>query len=57
MIKSDNSITHSILFIIRVNLSKPTYVILVTVFKSACGIAVLKDYYERKKYNLISYCK
>ncbi|KAI9358410.1 hypothetical protein BD770DRAFT_320846 [Pilaira anomala] len=41
----------------KINLSKPTYVILVTVFKSACGIAVLKDYYERKKYNLIAYCK
>ncbi|CAO3625852.1 unnamed protein product [Mucor hiemalis] len=41
----------------KVNLSKPTYVILVTVFKSACGITVLKDYYERKKYNLVSYCQ
>ncbi|KAI7896161.1 uncharacterized protein EV154DRAFT_412145 [Mucor mucedo] len=41
----------------KVNLTKPTYVILVTVFKSACGITVLKDYYERKKYNLVSYCQ
>ncbi|KAI8371010.1 hypothetical protein BD560DRAFT_329424 [Blakeslea trispora] len=41
----------------KVNLKKPTYVILVTVFKSACGITVLRDYYERKKYNLVSFCQ
>ncbi|KAI8647882.1 hypothetical protein BD408DRAFT_357347 [Parasitella parasitica] len=41
----------------KVNLKQPTYVILVTVFKSACGIAVLKDYYEKKKYNLVAYCQ
>ncbi|OBZ84348.1 THUMP domain-containing protein 1 [Choanephora cucurbitarum] len=41
----------------KVNLKNPTYVILVTVFKSACGIAVLRDYYERKKYNLVSFCQ
>ncbi|KAI8977272.1 hypothetical protein BDF20DRAFT_913619 [Mycotypha africana] len=41
----------------KVDLKKPTYVILVTVFKSACGITVLKDYYERKKYNLLLYCQ
>ncbi|KAI8072251.1 uncharacterized protein B0P05DRAFT_549486 [Gilbertella persicaria] len=41
----------------KIDLKKPTYVIFVTVFKSACGITVLKDYYERKKYNLLSYCQ
>ncbi|KAI7905509.1 uncharacterized protein BX663DRAFT_529706 [Cokeromyces recurvatus] len=40
----------------KVNLSKPTLVIYVSVFKSVCGITVLKEYFERKKYNLISYC-
>ncbi|KAI9281851.1 hypothetical protein BY458DRAFT_202010 [Sporodiniella umbellata] len=41
----------------RVDLKKPTLVIFVSVFKSACGITVLKEYYERKKYNLLSYCQ
>ncbi|KAI9483569.1 MAG: hypothetical protein EXX96DRAFT_146954 [Benjaminiella poitrasii] len=41
----------------KINLSKPTLVIYVSVFKSACGITVLKEYYERKKYNLLSYCQ
>ncbi|KAG1049137.1 hypothetical protein G6F43_008520 [Rhizopus delemar] len=41
----------------KVNLKKPTFVIFVSVFKSACGITILKEYYERKKYNVSSYCQ
>ncbi|CAO3664751.1 unnamed protein product [Rhizopus stolonifer] len=41
----------------KVNLKKPTLVVFVSVFKSACGITVLKEYYERKKYNVLSYCQ
>ncbi|CEJ02060.1 hypothetical protein RMCBS344292_16077 [Rhizopus microsporus] len=41
----------------KVNLKTPTFVIFVSVFKSACGITVLKDYYQRKKYNVMSYCQ
>lgn len=36
----------------RIDLKRPDYVIFVNVFKSVCGISVLKDYYQRKKYNL-----
>ncbi|ORZ19640.1 hypothetical protein BCR42DRAFT_322929 [Absidia repens] len=37
---------------LKVDLKNPQYVIYVTIFKSVCGMAVLKDYYQRKKYNL-----
>ncbi|KAI8986976.1 hypothetical protein BDB01DRAFT_588911 [Pilobolus umbonatus] len=39
----------------KINLKSPTLVIYVNVFKSVCGMSVYKEYYERKKYNLISY--
>ncbi|KAI8379402.1 uncharacterized protein BYT42DRAFT_593522 [Radiomyces spectabilis] len=38
---------------LKVDLKKPTDVIFVTVFKSVCGMTVLKDYYEKKKYNIV----
>ncbi|KAI9492697.1 hypothetical protein BDB00DRAFT_883363 [Zychaea mexicana] len=37
-----------------VDLTKPDIVIFCTVFKSVCGMSVLRDYYPRKKYNLIA---
>ncbi|KAI8328437.1 hypothetical protein BC941DRAFT_406555 [Chlamydoabsidia padenii] len=37
---------------LKIDLKRPEYVIFVNVFKSVCGISVLKDYYERKKYNI-----
>ncbi|KAG0168595.1 THUMP domain-containing protein 1 [Apophysomyces sp. BC1034] len=36
----------------KVDLKNPTLVIFVTVFKSACGMSALENYYGRKKYNL-----
>ncbi|KAI7857201.1 hypothetical protein BDC45DRAFT_544348 [Circinella umbellata] len=38
----------------KVDLTKPDLVILVTIFKSVCGMSVLRDYYPRKKYNLMA---
>ncbi|KAI8084474.1 uncharacterized protein BX664DRAFT_366190 [Halteromyces radiatus] len=37
---------------LKVDLKNPDYVIFVTIFKSVCGISVLKDYYKKKKYNI-----
>ncbi|ORX90736.1 thump-domain-containing protein [Basidiobolus meristosporus CBS 931.73] len=36
----------------KVNLEKPDFVIIIEIFKSICGISVVKDYYELKKFNL-----
>ncbi|KAI9258209.1 hypothetical protein BDA99DRAFT_441018 [Phascolomyces articulosus] len=38
----------------KVDLSKPDLVIFCTIFKSVCGMSVLRDYYPRKKYNLMA---
>ncbi|KAI9313205.1 hypothetical protein BX666DRAFT_2020719 [Dichotomocladium elegans] len=38
-----------------VNLSKPDLVIFCTIFKSVCGMSVLRDYYPRKKYNMLAF--
>jgi len=37
----------------KVDLSDPELFILVEIFKSVCGISVVKDYYRFKKYNVI----
>ncbi|KAI8059572.1 hypothetical protein BC940DRAFT_313433 [Gongronella butleri] len=42
---------------LTVDLSRPQYVIFVTVFKSVCGIGILHKYYERKKFNLLQQLK
>ncbi|KAI7864831.1 hypothetical protein BDF14DRAFT_1831050 [Spinellus fusiger] len=39
---------------LKIDLKHPTRVIFVTVFKSVCGLSVLENYYEKKKFNLAS---
>ncbi|KAI9303661.1 hypothetical protein BJ944DRAFT_268026 [Cunninghamella echinulata] len=41
--------------IFTIDLKQPDYVIFVTIFKSVCGIGILKNYYSLKKYNLLHY--
>ncbi|KAK9761641.1 hypothetical protein K7432_013310 [Basidiobolus ranarum] len=36
----------------KVNLENPDLVIIIEIFKSICGISVVKDYYNLKKFNL-----
>jgi len=36
----------------KVNLEQPDYVVLVDIFKDACGIGLLPNFYNLKKYNL-----
>ncbi|CAO3633861.1 unnamed protein product [Cunninghamella echinulata] len=38
-----------------IDLKQPDYVIFVTIFKSVCGMGILKNYYSLKKYNLLHY--
>jgi tRNA(Ser,Leu) C12 N-acetylase TAN1 len=40
------ALTHS------VNLDNPQLVVIVEIFKSACGLSVVQDYYQLSKYNV-----
>jgi len=37
----------------KVNLDEPEIFILIEVFKSVCGMSVVKDYYKMKKFNVV----
>ncbi|KAI0703442.1 hypothetical protein BC835DRAFT_1262987 [Cytidiella melzeri] len=41
----------------KVNLENPELFILVEIWKSVCGIGVVKDYYEMQKYNVMEIAK
>ncbi|KAL0077541.1 hypothetical protein J3Q64DRAFT_1646636 [Phycomyces blakesleeanus] len=39
---------------LKIDLKNPTLVVFVTVFKSVCGMSVLENYYQKKKFNLVT---
>ncbi|EEB98806.1 hypothetical protein MPER_01623, partial [Moniliophthora perniciosa FA553] len=42
---------------LKVDLTDPKLFVLVEIFKSVCGIAVTKDYYQLLKYNVMEIAK
>jgi len=41
----------------KVDLTDPQLFILVEIFKSVCGMSVVRDYYRLKKFNVLEVCQ